>query len=102
MASEYGIVCENAFCACETVESEYVSVAGRRFCCIACAEDWVRHNAARSSRQLSRRIGQTAHGRQTARSAASAIRSSDAISAPLASDCLCVKASVNARKRHEN
>ncbi|MBJ7533642.1 hypothetical protein JDN40_05940 [Rhodomicrobium vannielii ATCC 17100] len=46
MASEYGIVCENAFCASETVESEYVSVAGRRFCCIAYAEDWVRHNGA--------------------------------------------------------
>ncbi|KAI94547.1 hypothetical protein T281_10305 [Rhodomicrobium udaipurense JA643] len=46
MASEYGIVCENAFCACETVESEHVSVAGRRFCCIACAEDWARHNGA--------------------------------------------------------
>ncbi|ADP71160.1 hypothetical protein Rvan_1924 [Rhodomicrobium vannielii ATCC 17100] len=46
MASEHGIVCENAFCACETVESEHVSVEGRRFCCIACAEDWVRHNGA--------------------------------------------------------
>lgn len=36
--------CDNVFCASEAVEFEYVMLAGRRFCCIACAEDWHHQN----------------------------------------------------------
>jgi hypothetical protein len=38
------VLCDNVFCAGETIEFEYVTLAGRRFCCIACAEDWHHQN----------------------------------------------------------
>jgi hypothetical protein len=38
------VLCDNVFCASETIEFEYVMLAGRRFCCIACAEDWHHQN----------------------------------------------------------
>lgn len=38
------VLCDNVFCEGETVEFEYVMLAGRRFCCIACAEDWHHQN----------------------------------------------------------
>ncbi len=40
------VLCENAYCGNQVVELEYVEVAARRFCCIACAEDWERQNEA--------------------------------------------------------
>jgi len=39
-------ICDNVFCAGEIIDFEYVSVAGRSFCCIACADDWNRQNEA--------------------------------------------------------
>jgi hypothetical protein len=38
------VLCDNVFCEGVTVEFEYVMLAGRRFCCVACAEDWHHQN----------------------------------------------------------
>ena len=38
------VLCDNVFCSNETIEFEYVTLAGRRFCCVACAEDWYQQN----------------------------------------------------------
>ncbi len=39
-------LCDNVFCSEPVQEFEYVILAGRKFCCIACAEDWHRQNEA--------------------------------------------------------
>jgi hypothetical protein len=39
-------LCDNAFCTVEIVGFEYIATAGRKFCCIACAENWRRQNEA--------------------------------------------------------
>ncbi len=39
-------LCDNAFCTVEIAGFEYIATAGRKFCCIACAEDWRRQNEA--------------------------------------------------------
>ena len=39
-------LCENAFCTSKIEEFEYVVEASRKFCCVACAEDWLRQNEA--------------------------------------------------------
>ncbi len=38
------VLCDNVFCSGEVVEFEYVTLAGRRFCCVACAEAWSQQN----------------------------------------------------------
>ncbi|MFZ1110505.1 MAG: hypothetical protein WAN43_19435 [Rhodomicrobium sp.] len=38
--------CDNVFCSNHVRESESVPLAGRKFCCEACAEDWYRQNEA--------------------------------------------------------
>jgi hypothetical protein len=38
--------CDNAFCSSETVESESIALAGRTFCCVACADAWHAQNEA--------------------------------------------------------
>lgn len=38
------VLCDNVFCTEQAVEFEYVMLAGRRFCCLACAEDWQHQN----------------------------------------------------------
>jgi hypothetical protein len=38
--------CDNVFCTHQVKDSESVSLAGRKFCCAACAEDWYRQNEA--------------------------------------------------------
>ncbi len=40
------VLCDNVFCSGETVEFEYVTLAGRRFCCVACADAWHQQNEA--------------------------------------------------------
>ncbi len=39
-------LCDNAFCTVEIVECGYIAKAGRKFCCIACAENWRQQNEA--------------------------------------------------------
>ncbi len=38
------VLCDNVFCSSETVEFEYITLAGRRFCCVACADAWHQQN----------------------------------------------------------
>ncbi len=38
--------CDNAFCSSETIEFEYIVRAGRKFCCVACADAWYQQNEA--------------------------------------------------------
>ncbi len=38
------VLCDNVFCTGETVEFEYITIAGRKFCCVACADDWYQQN----------------------------------------------------------
>ena len=40
------VLCNNEFCSGEIIDFEYISLAGRSFCCIACAEDWRSKNEA--------------------------------------------------------
>ena len=40
------VLCDNVFCSGEIVEFEYVPLAGRKFCCVACAEAWRQQNEA--------------------------------------------------------
>ena len=40
------VLCENVFCSGEVVEFEYVALAGRKFCCLACADAWQQQNEA--------------------------------------------------------
>ncbi len=40
------VLCDNVFCSGEVVEFEYITLAGRRFCCVACADDWYQQNEA--------------------------------------------------------
>jgi hypothetical protein len=40
------VLCENAYCVEEIAECSYTELGGRKFCCIACAEDWKRQNEA--------------------------------------------------------
>ncbi len=38
------VLCDNVFCSGEAVEFEYITLAGRRFCCVACADAWHQQN----------------------------------------------------------
>jgi polyferredoxin len=38
------VLCDNVFCSGEVIEFEYITIAGRRFCCVACAEAWYQQN----------------------------------------------------------
>jgi hypothetical protein len=38
------VLCDNVFCSGEVIEFEYVTLAGRRFCCVACADAWHQQN----------------------------------------------------------
>jgi hypothetical protein len=38
------VLCDNVFCSGEVVEFEYITLAGRRFCCVACADAWRQQN----------------------------------------------------------
>ena len=40
------VLCDNVFCSGETIEFEYITLAGRRFCCVACADAWHQQNEA--------------------------------------------------------
>lgn len=40
------VLCDNAFCSGEVIEFEYVALAGRKFCCVACADAWRQQNEA--------------------------------------------------------
>jgi hypothetical protein len=40
------VLCDNVFCSEEVVEFEYIALAGRRFCCVACADAWRQQNEA--------------------------------------------------------
>ena len=40
------VLCDNVFCSGEVIELEYVALAGRKFCCLACADAWEQQNAA--------------------------------------------------------
>jgi hypothetical protein len=39
-------LCDNAFCAREIADSGYITMAGRKFCCLACIDNWRRQNDA--------------------------------------------------------
>jgi hypothetical protein len=52
--------CDNVFCTNQVHESECVPLAGRKFCCAACAEDWYRQNEALA--EPATHDGQTAAG----------------------------------------
>lgn len=39
-------LCDNAFCTEEIADCGHIAVAGRKFCCLACADDWRRQNDA--------------------------------------------------------
>ena len=39
-------LCDNVFCSSEVIEFEYIALAGRRFCCLACADAWRQQNEA--------------------------------------------------------
>ena len=38
--------CDNVFCTAEIIDFEYVPLAGRKFCCVACADAWHQQNEA--------------------------------------------------------
>ena len=38
------VLCDNVFCSGEVIEFEYITLAGRRFCCVACADAWHQQN----------------------------------------------------------
>jgi hypothetical protein len=38
------VLCDNVFCSGEVIEFEYITLAGRRFCCVACADAWHEQN----------------------------------------------------------
>ena len=40
------VLCDNVFCSGEVIEFEYITLAGRRFCCVACADAWYQQNEA--------------------------------------------------------
>ena len=40
------VLCDNVFCSGEVIEFEYITLAGRRFCCVACADAWHQQNEA--------------------------------------------------------
>ena len=40
------IICDNVFCSGEVIEFEYIALAGRKFCCVACADAWHQQNEA--------------------------------------------------------
>jgi hypothetical protein len=39
-------LCDNAFCTEEVADCGHIVMAGRKFCCLACAGDWRRQNDA--------------------------------------------------------
>jgi hypothetical protein len=55
------VLCDNAFCSYEVSESDGLLFAGRRFCCVACAEDWERQNEALNEAAEAFYIPSTAH-----------------------------------------
>jgi hypothetical protein len=53
------VLCDNVFCSSEVIEFEYIALAGRKFCCVACSDAWRQQNealaeAARPLRDTSR------------------------------------------------
>jgi hypothetical protein len=53
------VLCDNVFCSGEVIEFEYIALAGRKFCCVACSDAWLQQNealseAARPFREASR------------------------------------------------
>jgi hypothetical protein len=39
-------LCDNAFCTEEVADCGHIAMAGRKFCCLACTDDWRRQNDA--------------------------------------------------------
>jgi len=39
-------LCDNAFCSGEIADCGHIAMAGRKFCCLVCADDWRRQNDA--------------------------------------------------------
>jgi hypothetical protein len=40
------VLCDNALCTEEIADCGHVVMAGRKFCCLACADGWRRQNDA--------------------------------------------------------
>jgi hypothetical protein len=54
--------CDNVFCTGDVSEHDHVALAGRKFCSVACAEDWYRQNEALAEPAPLRRVAETAAG----------------------------------------